>query len=468
VDDLVTLSASDLLAGYAARRLSPVEVVDAHAARIEEVEPQLRAFVTLTLDEAREEARRSERAWATADARALEGVPFAAKDLFDTAGVRATYGSRMFVDHVPRADAEAVRLTREAGAILLGKTSTHEFAWGVTSYNAAFESGRNPWDLGRVTGGSSGGSGAALAAHLATLALGSDTGGSIRIPAAFCGVTGLKPTFARVGAAGVFPLAPSLDTVGPLARTPDDVALLLSVLAREQVTPSVPERPLRVAVSADLVPLRPTPGIDAALASARAVLAGLGCELVDEPFPEAADVLPAFLPIQGAEALAVHGAAGLWPERRSGYGDDVRGRLEAAEAVTLDAYREATLAREGIRAGFVRMFRRSDVLLTPVSALPPVHWGSDAAAHLGRPILFREAVLPFTTPQNLAGLPSCVVRAGFDEFGLPVGVQLTTRAGHEELLLGLARRFHAATPDVQRRRPQLPGSQRASAETAST
>jgi len=468
VDELVTLSAGDLLAGYAAAAFSPVEVVEAHAVRIGEVDPRLKAFAVLSLDEARDEARRSERAWADGRARPLEGVPFAAKDLFDTAGIRTTYGSPMFAEHVPREDAEAVRRARGAGAILLGKTATHEFAWGVTSYNPAFGWGRNPWDLERVCGGSSGGSAAALAAHETPLALGTDTGGSVRIPAALCGVAGLKPSFGRVSAAGVFPLARSLDHVGPLARTPGDLALLFSVLAGEPVVPIAPPGGLRVAVCADLMPIEPTPGIGKAFESALAVLGELGARLVAVAFPEAADVLPAFRAVQAAEAVIAHREAGLWPARRAEYGDDVRGRLEAGEEVTLERYAAATLVRESVRAAFERLFREADVLMTPVAPTPAVRWGSDETEHLGRRVRFRELLLPYTTPQNLAGVPACALRAGFDEHGMPVGIQLTGRPGSEGLLLGLAERFHEATADVQRRRPTLETAHAAASETAST
>src|SRR5712691_7087210 len=183
--ELAFLSASELLAAYREGDASPVEALDAVASRIAHVEPLMKAFTTLILDQAREQARAAERAYRTGAAQPLEGVPLAVKDLYDTEGVRTTYGSPMFEDHVPETDAEAVRRAKAAGAIVLGKTSTHEFAWGITSHNAHFDAGRNPWRPDRVSGGSSGGSAVALATGETTLALGSDTGGSVRIPAAF-------------------------------------------------------------------------------------------------------------------------------------------------------------------------------------------------------------------------------------------------------------------------------------------
>jgi aspartyl-tRNA(Asn)/glutamyl-tRNA(Gln) amidotransferase subunit A len=231
VAEFVRLSAKQLLEGYRERRFSPVEVVDALAGRIEELDPGLGAFTTLCLERASDEARAVEQQYARGEpAGRLAGVPFGVKDLFDSEGVRTTYGSPMFADHVPTADAEAVRRARAAGAILIGKTQTHEFAWGITSVNFLMGSSRNPWNQQLMSGGSSGGSAVALAAELVPLALGSDTGGSIRVPSGFCGTVGLKPTYGRISSAGVFPLARSLDHPGPMARTPD-VALLFSAIA---------------------------------------------------------------------------------------------------------------------------------------------------------------------------------------------------------------------------------------------
>ena len=226
-----TLGVGELLREFASRRLSPVEVLDAVAARIAAIDHRVGGFTALCLERARAEAIASEEAWRRGEARALEGVPFGAKDLFDSEGVPTAYGSPMFAAHVPGRDAEAVRRTRSAGAILVGKTQTHEFAWGITSVNELRGSARNPWALDRVSGGSSGGSAVVLAADEVPMTLGSDTGGSIRVPASFCGIVGLKPTFGRISAAGAWPLARSLDHPGPMARTPADAALLLEAVA---------------------------------------------------------------------------------------------------------------------------------------------------------------------------------------------------------------------------------------------
>jgi aspartyl-tRNA(Asn)/glutamyl-tRNA(Gln) amidotransferase subunit A len=428
VSSLADLSALELRERYAARELSPVEVLDAVEARIGEREPELNAFITLTLDGAREQARDAERAYADGTAGALAGIPLAVKDLFDTAGVRTTYGSRIFAGHVPDADAEAVRIVRAAGAVIVGKTLTHEFAWGITSANPHFGPCRNPHDLERVPGGSSGGSGAALAAGMCALALGSDTGGSIRIPAAFCGVSGLKPTYGRISARGVFPLAPSLDHVGPMARTPVDVRLLYEVLA-----PGHPAREARrIAVCPDLHLHAPDPSIGRAFDAA---VAALDAEIAEVAFPEAERIYPAFQALQGAEAAHVHRE--LLAVNAEHYGADVRGRLESARAVTLSQYLEASATRAEIVSAFARVFEQADLLITPIAATTPAKI-EDVSPD------FRPRVLTYTVPQDIAGLPACAVPAGTDEHGMPVGVQLTGPAGSEHRVLAAAEALYAA------------------------
>ena len=455
VEELTRASALELRDGFRAGAFSPVEVVEACAARIEEVEPRLKAFLTLTLDEALTEARRAEEAYVHGRARPLEGIPLAVKDLYDTAGVRTTYGSPIFAEHVPDADAAAVRIAKEAGAIVLGKTSTQEFAWGISGYNVHFDSGRNPWDLDRVSGGSSGGSGAALAAFEAPLALGTDTGGSIRAPAAFCGLVGFKPTFGSVSTEGVFPLASSLDTVGPLARTPGDAALLHSVLVQREVVPDPSTAHLRVATSPGLMSLETVPAVQEALDAALSVLEGLGAELVEVDLPSSKESLAVFSVVQQTEALLAHRSRGLWPDRRAQYGPDVLGRLESAEELTREQYVEATIQREWIRAAWANAFRQADLIASPVAPLPPSRLGEEEVNHLGQTRLFRALMLHYTTPPNIVGVPSCSVRAGFDDLGIPIGVQLAGRPGADELVLGAAQALFAATPELQARWPNL-------------
>jgi aspartyl-tRNA(Asn)/glutamyl-tRNA(Gln) amidotransferase subunit A len=441
--ELWELSAAELVAGYRARTFSPREVVEALAGRIERLNPSLGAFNTLCLD----------RALAEADAPRpgpLSGVPFAAKDLFDSAGVRTTYGSRMFTAHVPDRDAAAVAAVRAAGGVLVGKTQTHEFAWGITSVNEAMGTSRNPWMTDRVPGGSSGGSAVALAARLVPIALGSDTGGSIRIPAAFCGVTGLKPTYGRLDTAGVWPLAPSLDHVGPMARTPGDLALLFGAMGGGEGHDAGAASDATVVICPDLhlAPLEPE--MQRVFDDVVATFERMGARVEERPFARATRLDETFRLIQAREAGLVHEAAGLFPARADDYGKDVRTRLEYAAAVSLEEYVHAAAERELLRAEFGRLLADGALLLTPVSAVAPVRADDFGAARD-----FRAGVLPYTTPQNLAGLPSCAVRAGFDRDGLPAGVQLTGAPWRDHQVLAAARALCEARPGVQASWPEL-------------
>jgi aspartyl-tRNA(Asn)/glutamyl-tRNA(Gln) amidotransferase subunit A len=430
VSSLADLSASELRTRYRARELSPVEVLDDVAQRIAAREPELNAFITLTLDDAREQAIEAERAYGRDAAGELEGIPLAIKDLFDTAGVRTTYGSKIFAGHVPDEDAEAVRLVKQAGAIVVGKTLTHEFAWGITSDNPHFGPARNPYDPERVPGGSSGGSGVALATGMCALALGSDTGGSIRIPAAFCGVSGLKPTYGRVSTTGVWPLAPSLDHAGPMARTPADVRLLYDVLAASPPAGEV----RRIAVCPDLHLFALDPDLQRAFDAA---IGALDAEVVEVAFPNAGDIHPAFQILQAAEAAHTH--RHLFPAHADAYGADVRARLERRD-ISLSDYLDAGAVRVAVHASFARVFREADLLLTPIHATAPERIGERSED-------FRNRVLTYTVPQDVAGLPACAVPVGFDDLGLPIGVQLTGPSGAEQTVLAAAEALHACQTD---------------------
>ena len=420
------LSAVSLREAFTRRALSPVELVDA----FEEL-PEYGAFVTLTLERARQEAQAAERAYRDGTARPLEGLTLAVKDLFDTEGVRTTYGSRIFSSHVPTRDAELVRRARAAGAIVVGKTLTHEFAWGITSVNPHFPPCRNPHDPERVAGGSSGGSAVALALGQAALALGTDTGGSIRIPAAFCGVSGLKPTYGWLSTEGVHPLARSLDHAGPMARTPGDLKLFVEGLAGR-----VPaERAERNAVCPDLHARSLEAGIQRVFDAAVA-----GFRTVEVPFEAADRLYPTYAAVQNGEAAQTH--AELFPAHREQYGADVAARIEHARTVTLAEYVEATAERERIRAAFHRVFSVADVLITPVSAVAPER--RDEPDPQG----FRDGVLPYTVPQDLAGLPACAVPIGFAD-GLPVAAQVTGPAGSEGRVLAFAEELFSATASAR-------------------
>ena len=454
------LTARELCAAYRQRAVSPVEVVDALLERIAALNPQLGAFLTVCAEQARAEATAWERAYAQGEVSApLAGVPYAVKDLFDTANLRTTYGSPMFATHVPSADARAVELVRESGGILVGKTQTHEFAWGITSVNKSMGTSHNPWHLERISGGSSGGSAVALAARLVPLAIGSDTGGSTRVPSAFCGTVGVKGTYGRVSVEGVWPLAPSLDHAGAMARTPADAALLLAAMEgwRYPTTSGGARKhaSLTVGICPDLNVVPLAAEVQAAFDAAVRTVEDLGAEVVELAVPGADAVLSTFGVIQRAEALRTHRQAGLYPDRKAEYGDDVRGRLESAESVTLDDYVVATAERERLRAALAALFERVDLLLTPVSAALPPRIAEADGVHEAADADLRERVMTYTVLQDLLGLPACVVRAGFDDLGMPIGVQLTGRRWGDLEVLTAAQDFVDATPRIQERWPSL-------------
>ncbi len=455
-------SATELIRGYRARDFSPREVLEALAGRIAGLDSQLGAFTELSLERARAEADAATEAYGRrTPVERLAGVPFAAKDMFDTADVRTSYGSSMFAHHVPARDAAAVASLRAAGAILLGKTQTHEFAWGLTSINALGTS-RNPWRRERISGGSSGGSAVALAAGLTPLALGSDTGGSVRIPAGFCGILGFKPTYGRLDTEGLWPLAPSLDHVGLMARTPEDVALLLDVLgdrperARARLGPPALDGVTAI-VCPELHAVTPSPEVELTYRRTLARLERLGARIVERSFPAAPSILESFAVIQPREAVQVHRDSGLFPARLEGYGDDVRARLERGATVDGESYVRASAQRELLRAAFGRLLAGDAVLLTPISTVSPLLADPGPGAQ-ERDAAFRRAVLPYTTPQDLLGLPAAVLRAGFDALDVPIGMQITGAPWREEAVLRVVAALQRATPEVQGRWPDVESS----------
>ncbi len=454
--ELWELTAEALRVGYQRQEVSPLEVVDELLARIERLDPELGAFRQVLTDSARREAFRLTEELAGGNSRGpLHGIPVAVKELIDVEGALGCYGSEVFATRISERDAEAVRRLRAAGAIIIGVTRSHEFGWGITTQHSHLGSTRNPWDTDRVPGGSSGGSAAALAGGMVPLALGTDTGGSVRIPAAFCGVAGLKPTFGTISKRGVVPLAPSLDHVGPMARAIGDLAMVLEALAGyDPEDPTSEHRPIpdlslapgerldgiRVgtAPSLHLTPLAPDYAEIFSQALTRAAAAGAQIVEVDVPHPES--IRPAFATLQMAEAFHSHSVTlGTFPSRAADYGADVRGRLEVAAKVEISDYLEARTEAQRIRHRFEKTFESVDVILTPVSAGPPSTAAEpDQVMHLGRSMPFRDLVMDYTVPQDITGLPACVVPVGFDMLGLPVGVQATAPARREDLALRVA------------------------------
>lgn len=444
--DLTVRSAAELLRTGA---LSAVELTEAALARIEQTEPRLRAYVEVTADAARAAAREADRERRDGHDRGpLHGIPVAVKDIFDVAGLPTRCGSRSRDEVAPaRTDAAAVARLRAAGAVIVGKTVTQEFAAGVISAPA-----RNPWDPGRIPGGSSGGSAAAVGSGSCLAALGSDTGGSIRIPASVVGIVGLKPTYGSLSTAGVYPLSWALDTIGPLTRTVEDAALVVDLLAgrdstdREAIARFARTDRLdgvRLGVPRPHLFDRLQPGVRAAVEAAIATFRDLGAEVVETPWPEAAAARAAAFLLNRIESVTVHAELlTTGSARRRLLNDDLRVRLEAGALIPTSLYLRARQAREVIKQSIARLFaeHRLDAIVTPTTPA--------TAVSAERPVIVDEAgeeavgigYTRLTMPFNATGQPALSLPCGFDESGLPVGLQLAGRPFAEA---GLCRIGHA-------------------------
>ncbi|TMD57165.1 MAG: amidase [Chloroflexi bacterium] len=432
------------------RRVSPVSLVESCLARIEAVEPRLNAFITVTAELALEQARQAEREIETGRYKGpLHGMPVAVKDLFATKGIRTTAGSRILADWVPNEDATVVRKLRQAGAVLLGKLGMHEFAYGISSVNPHFGDVRNPWDTTKIPGGSSGGSAVAVVVCEAFAALGSDTGGSIRIPAALCGCVGLKPTFGRASLFGAVPLSWSLDHPGPLARTTRDVAVaLIAIAGYDPRDPVSADRPvpdllegidrgaqqLRVGVPTDHVWDDCDPAIAAAVRDAIEALARAGAEVREIRWARAADYAKAASAILGVEARAYH--EGAFPGRSSEYGPLVRARLASQGDVDAETYaRSMKLLLEARAGGADRDLEGIDVLAMPT--VPTRAWTIEQAKEVARPSEWTRITRIF----DLTGQPAISVPCGMDGDGLPIGLQFAARMWDEAAALRAARAY---------------------------
>jgi aspartyl-tRNA(Asn)/glutamyl-tRNA(Gln) amidotransferase subunit A len=459
---LTDLSIRDAWELLAARKLSPLELTQAHLERIAQLDPKFNTFITVTSESALQQARESEAAIMRGDARgALSGIPMAVKDLYETSGVRTTAGSKFLSDYVPQQDCEAVRRLKGAGAILLGKLNLHEWAFGAINNNPHYGACLNPWDTARSPGGSSGGSGSALAAGLCMGSLGTDTGGSIRIPAALCGVVGIKPTYGRVSVRGVIPLSWSLDHAGPMARTVEDVALLLQVLAGYD-----PDEPLSVnqPVDAYLSDLKggvsgwrvavarrgfddATPEILEAVAGAAKVFEQLGAQVETVDLPYCRETRPASFMVMTIDADAYHYER--LQSRPQDFGEDVLKRLEGGLTATGVDYARARLAMSQVRHQINRLFDDFELLLAPT--VPMAAPRLDDTAEIERA---RANLSVYTLPFNVAGVPVLSLPCGFTKDNLPIGLQIVGRAWNEAGVLRAAYAYEQAT-DWHTRRPAL-------------
>jgi len=433
-----------------------VELTQHLLERIREWNPRLNAYITVCEEQALQLARQAEAELCTKkkirrDRGALHGIPISLKDNIYTKDVRTTGGSKILKDFVPLHDAPVVTALKKAGAVILGKTNMHEFAYGVTTENPHFGPARNPWDLERIPGGSSGGSAAAVAAGLCYGSIGTDTGGSIRIPASLCGVVGLKPGLGRVNPEDVIPLSPTLDFVGPLARSAEDAALLLDpifVRGKKEARflagrAMVRKRKTKLGIPKEFFLEVVDVQVQRVFENALKLLEKQGARLTEVSLPQMVETEDAGNQIAWAEATVYHQEAGWYPEQSEEYGEDVRARLEMGTKVTAVNYLQAREFREKFKAVFHETLAANeiDALVAPTTPIAAPRAGEDTVligteSHPIRPLL-----LKLNRPANLAGVPAISVPCGLTRERLPVGLQLIADWTEEARLLEIAGRF---------------------------
>ena len=452
----------------ASKALSPVELTRECLDRVAALNPQLDAFLLVTEDRAMSDARASEARLMRGEGRGpLDGIPIAHKDIYDTAGIRTTAHSRLLEHHVPERDATTVAKLAEAGTVMVGKLATHEFAMGGPSFDLPWPPARNPWNRAHFTGGSSSGTGAAVAAGLVLGGTGSDTGGSIRSPSALCGLAGIKPTYGLCSRAGIQPLSFSLDHAGPMAWTVADCAMLLQAMAgHDPLDPASADRPvpdfsarlggglkgLRVGVVRHFHEddHRAADPVLAGIAAAAEVFAKLGAAVREVTLAPLADYQACGTLIMLTEAYAIHEP---WLKTSfNDYGELLRDRLALGGFVRSVDYMQAQRRRREMIAQLASVMQEVDILLT---ASQP----DEAAAITGMPKWGMFERPGYTMPFNVTGSPAMSVCAGFGPKGLPIAIQLVGRPFEEAVLLGAAHAFEEATPWRDRRPTLTPGAQ---------
>jgi aspartyl-tRNA(Asn)/glutamyl-tRNA(Gln) amidotransferase subunit A len=464
-ESLAFATIEELATLLAKRKISPVELTELFLRRIERHNPALNAFLTVTAGPALAAARRAEKQFlhprsSRREHSALLGIPITLKDNIWTRGIRSTAGSKILRDFIPSDNSTVARKLARAGAILLGKTNLNEFAYGIDGANAHYGAVHNPWALDRISGGSSAGSAAAIAAGLCAASIGTDTGGSIRVPSALCGTVGLKPTFGRVSVFGTMPLAPTFDHIGPIARSVADAALLLSLIAgRDPLDPTSSPKPVEDYRGALRKPLRKfrlgrprelyweklNPEVRHAAEAAVHAMEKLGAVVKDVSLPHLKETRDAATDISLAEALHVHEAAGYFPARSADYGEEVRRRIESGEKVPAHRYLAGFDVRRRLLAEFDAAFQTVDVIVAPTVPVPAPPIGAESVRIDGEEIDKRRLLVGHSRPANFTGLPAISIPCGFTRDGLPVGLQLIGRAFDETTILRIAYSYERAT-----------------------
>jgi len=447
--------------------LSPVELTEEFLRNIERLQPSLNAFITVTADLALDQARQAEKEIRDGFYRGpLHGIPYAAKDLFNTKGVRTTMGSKIMAGFTPAENSTVIQKLNAAGAVLVGKAGLHEWAYGITSNNAHFGAVRNPWDPERIPGGSSGGSTAALAAGMCMFSLGTDTGGSIRIPAALCGVTGLKPTFGRISRYGLYPLGHTLDTVGPFALTAEDAALVYRALAGgDPHDDSSVDRTLRLPVFGSSPRLEGkrigvprnfyfdelAPEVDSAMKEALGVFRGLGASLAEVEVPDMEEFNAVARLILLAEATSVHHRR--LRERREDFSPELRALLDQGLFVTAVDYLDAQRRRRALMEAFDALLENVDVLVVPATPVTAPKIGQSDVEIGGLKQDTRLAMTRLVRGLNPTGLPVLTLPCGAGAGELPIGMQIIGPRFQEELVLEAGHAYQQASAWHKRRPP---------------
>jgi aspartyl-tRNA(Asn)/glutamyl-tRNA(Gln) amidotransferase subunit A len=447
------------------KEISPVDLVEVALARIDRFDPRINAFITVLADRARRQARLAEKQIRQGRAPSLLcGIPVSIKDNFWTRGVRTTAGSKILSDFVPQENGDVVAKLAQAGAILLGKTNMHEFAYGITNENPHYGPARNPWDLERISGGSSGGSAAALAAGIGYAATGTDTGGSIRIPSALCSTVGLKPTFGLVSVGGVIPLAKTLDHAGPIARSVTDLCILLQAIAgdfpRDTARPDFRKlrknrpRKFRLGWPKEYFFERIDKEVQQALESAAKCFKSLGATIKETSLPGLDRSVDPATNIALAEATQYHESQGYFPQRAADYSDDVRHRLELGREIRATDYLHALDVKRAITEEFDSVFEHVDAIIAPTLPIAAPQIGEKEITINGTKESVRSALVRLNRPANLTGHPALSIPCGFTRGGLPIGLQLIGPKWSEARMLAIALAFEDAT-DWHARRPPL-------------
>jgi len=467
--DVLELSLSEAARLVSTKEVSPVELVDACLGRIDSVNDKLAAYIEVYRDGARQVAKAAETMISAGHRLGpLHGVPIALKDNIGLAGLVTTAGSKILEDWRPDVDATVAERLKGSGAIIIGKTNMHEFAWGGTSANPHYGFVRNPWNTDRFPAGSSGGSGAAVAARTCYGALGTDTGGSIRLPSAINGIVGIRPTIGRVSNAGIVPLAWSMDTVGPMARTVEDCALMFNVIAgydpRDLSSTTIPTvnytadlnhgvQGLRIGIVSDYFFHHLQAPVDDAVKAALDTLVELGASVIDVAIENIHGNISAQLTVESCEPSTYHQQ---WlRERPQDYGDDVRLLLEIGELHLATHYLQAQRYRSLLRAEFMDAFKSVDVFICPTLPFTATRIGETLVEiENGIEEDMLAAIMQFTGVPSLTGLPSLNVPCGFDPDGLPIGMQVIARPFDETTLFRVGSAFQQAT-DFHHRSPQL-------------